>query len=118
MGKSVSGLPVLAAAAALTMAVAKDAAAQGVICPQYLTAYCVTAKAGLPHTAQTNPCFAEQKGLRVLHIGACLGPICSQIYDPVCSIDPTTGKQKTYSSLCLSDVADARLVHKGKCRHH
>lgn len=93
-----------------------DRAEAAAICPQYLAQYCVVEKDGFRHTAWTNPCFAKAEGLRVLHLGACQGPICSDIYVPVCSINPATGRQKTYPNQCQSDVANATLVHKGRCR--
>ncbi|MFY9692483.1 MAG: hypothetical protein WA776_21345 [Xanthobacteraceae bacterium] len=86
------------------------------ICPQYLAQYCVVEKNGFRHAAWTNPCFAKQQGLRVLHLGMCEGPICSTLVAPVCSIDPKTGKHKTYSNQCWSDDANATLVHKGACK--
>jgi hypothetical protein len=41
------------------------------ICPQFLTAYCVVTPSGHRETIETNPCFARQKHLRILHRGAC-----------------------------------------------
>jgi hypothetical protein len=93
---------------------AADHAAAAMICPQFLAEYCVVEN-GFRHTAWTSPCFAREQGLTVLHMGACEGPICSDIYAPVCSIDPTTHRRKTYSNLCRSDDANATLVHKGAC---
>ncbi len=87
-------------------------------CPQFVTEYCVVEKDGFRHTAMTNPCFAMERGARVLHIGACQGPICTMIWMPVCSINPITHRYQTYSNQCVSDAADATLVHKGACRHH
>jgi len=89
-------------------------------CPQFLAQYCVVEKDGFRHTDWTNPCFAKERGARVLHLGACEGPICGKNLAPVCSVDPKTHRKKTYLNLCLSDVADAKLLHKGACRviHH
>ena len=91
-------------------------AARAQLCPQYVAEYCVVEKDGFRHTGWTNPCFAAQRGARVLHLGACQGPICSNIWKPVCSINPVTGLRHTYSNLCWSDLANATLVHKGVCR--
>jgi hypothetical protein len=55
-------------------------------------------------------------GQRVLHLGACEGPICSFIYLPVCSLNPYTNKPETYANQCLSDVGNATLLHKGACK--
>ena len=85
-------------------------------CPQYLAQYCVVEKDGFRHTDWTNPCFAGERGARVLHLGACEGPICAKIWAPVCSINPATGRPHTYASLCWSDLANATLLHKGVCR--
>ena len=85
-------------------------------CPLYVTTYCVVDKTGFRHSAETNPCVARRAGMRVLHIGACEGPICTWIYAPVCSIDPLTHMPRTYSNLCWSDVNNATLVHKGACK--
>lgn len=103
-------------AAAITAAVVfNPVASRAQVCPQFLAQYCVVEKNGFHHTAWTNPCFAKQEGLRVLHPGMCEGPICSDIYAPVCSINPATGRLRTYSNLCQSDNANAVPVHKGRC---
>jgi hypothetical protein len=48
----------------------------GSVCPQFVAKYCVVDKDGYTrHTEVTNPCFAEARGQRVLHIGACEGPV-------------------------------------------
>ena len=112
-----TSFPAIFAATALTaisIAGGDHAQAQK-ICPHFVAEYCVVEKDGARHTASTNPCFAEERGARVLHMGACEGRVCPQIYAPVCSTDPTTGTNKTYSNSCLSDAANATLVHKGKC---
>ncbi len=46
-------------------------AVAGKICPQFLTRYCVVDSAGHEETMMTNPCFAKQRHLRILHRGAC-----------------------------------------------
>lgn len=112
----ISTLALFAATAALAASIPACVRAQaGKICPQFVTDYCVVEKDGVRHTASTNPCFAEERGARVLHMGACEGPICAQIYLPVCSTDPVTGQKKTYPNSCMSDVANATFIHKGKC---
>jgi hypothetical protein len=107
-------------AAAATSVTAGYRAVADMICPQFEAEYCVVEKDGFRHTAWTNPCFAAQRGARVLHMGACEGPICNNVWMPVCSINPATGRAHTYANQCWSDVADATLIHKGACRrlHH
>jgi hypothetical protein len=109
-------LAILSGIAATMVSMPSSQAAKPKVCPQFVTDYCVVNKDGYRHTEATNPCFAKQRGQRVLHIGACEGPICPFVVLPVCSINPDTHKQQTYSNLCLSDAANATLVHKGACR--
>lgn len=85
-------------AATMTVMPVGSRAEAAAICPQFLAQYCVVEKNDFRHTAWTNPCFAKQQGLRILHAGMCEGPICSNVVAPVCSIDPKTGKHKTYSN--------------------
>jgi hypothetical protein len=113
--KSVLSVAILAGIAAATMA-APAAQARPKACPQYVAKYCVVEKDGTRATVATNPCFAHAKGWRVLHLGACQGPICPFIYAPVCSLNPFTNKQETYANQCLSDVGNATLLHKGACK--
>ncbi len=42
----------------------------GRFCPQFVMTYCVKAH-GHRRTMATNPCFARQRGIRILHVGAC-----------------------------------------------
>jgi hypothetical protein len=112
--KQAWSLAVLAGIAATLMSV-PSSQARGV-CPQFVTNYCVVDKNGTRHTEATNPCFAKHRGQRVLHIGACQGPICPFIYLPVCSLNPYTHKPETYGNECLSDVGNATLLHKGACK--
>jgi hypothetical protein len=107
---------ILTAIAAIVATVAAGHRAEAAFCPQYVVESCVVEKDGFRHTEWTNPCFAAERGARVLHVGACLGPICTNIWAPVCSVNPATGKGHTYSNLCWSDVANATLIHKGVCR--
>jgi hypothetical protein len=119
MSKLRTGLFCLAGAATIAAATAytpPSASAQAAVCPQFVVLSCVVEKNGFRHDAWTNACFAKEDGITYLHVGACEGPICSQIYAPVCSINPKTGRPHTYANQCLSDVADAVLIHKGKCR--
>jgi hypothetical protein len=85
-------------------------------CPFVLVLSCVVEKDGARHDAWTNSCLAKQAGLKYLHAGACEGPICTNIYAPVCSINPKTGRPHTYANQCWSDVANAVLLHKGACK--
>jgi hypothetical protein len=78
--------------------------------------YCVVDKSGVRQTVGTNPCLAAAHGWRILHRGACQGPICTWIWMPVCSINPFTHTQQTYSNQCWSDVNNATLVHTGACK--
>ena len=41
------------------------------ICPQFLAKYCIVEKDGFKHTGWTNPCFAKERGAKVLHMGEC-----------------------------------------------
>jgi hypothetical protein len=45
--------------------------AAAAICPQFLAQYCVVEKDGFKRTDWTNPCFAKERGAKVLHMGAC-----------------------------------------------
>jgi hypothetical protein len=47
--------------------------ASAAICPQFLAKYCVVEKDGFKHTDWTNPCFAKERGVKVLHMGECKG---------------------------------------------
>jgi hypothetical protein len=103
-------------AATIAATPSAEAAKPGHLCPQFVAKYCVVEKDGSRQTVWTNPCFAKARGWRVLHLGACQGPICTFIYEPVCSINPYTGKQETYGNQCVSDVANATFLHKGVCK--
>ena len=45
--------------------------ASAAICPQFLAKYCVVEKDGFKHTEWTNPCFAKEHGVKVVHMGEC-----------------------------------------------
>jgi hypothetical protein len=110
--KSAWYLTILSCIAAIMMSAPANAAA----CPLFLIKSCVVTKAGVRETQWTNACLAKRQGERYLHVGACQGPICTLLWDPVCSINPFTHMQETYSSLCWSDIGNATLVHKGACK--
>ena len=64
----------LALLAGLTIAVTLGPAgnrASAAICPQFLAKYCVVEKDGFKHTEWTNPCFAKERGAKVVHMGEC-----------------------------------------------
>jgi hypothetical protein len=69
--RTTSSLALLAglALAAISIPVGNRAAAA--ICPQFLAQYCVVEKDGYRHTDWTNPCFAKERGVKILHRGAC-----------------------------------------------
>lgn len=112
-----SALAILAGlVAAMTTVPAGNRAEAAAACPFVLVLSCVVEKNGFRHDAWTNACLAKAAGLRYLHAGACQGLFCTNIYSPVCSINPATGRAKTYSNRCWSDAANAILIHNGKCR--
>ena len=113
--KRAASLAVLVGIAATLMSAPSSQAKN--VCPQFVTKYCVVDKDGSTrHTEMTNPCFAKARGQRVLHIGTCEGPACPFIYAPVCSLNPFTHKPETYANQCVSDTANATLLHKGACK--
>jgi len=120
--RSASAVAALIGAAAIMTCSAVGNRAEAAVCPFYLAQYCVVERDGFRHTDWTNPCFAAERGARVLHMGACEGPICTDMYAPVCSINPLTHRPHTYSNQCWSDIANATLIHKGRCwlrlHHH
>lgn len=66
-------LAILAATAASLVWLAPGGRAQAAFCPQYVAQYCVKEKDGFVHTAWTNPCFAKERGAKILYRGACKG---------------------------------------------
>ena len=60
-------------AGAMTASTGADAIA-ATICPQFLAKYCVIEQDGKEHTVATNPCFAKEKGWRIVNAGACRTP--------------------------------------------
>jgi hypothetical protein len=69
--KAVSSLALLIGFAALMAIVPAGNRAAAAICPQFLAQYCVVEKDGYRHTEWTNPCFAKERGIKVVHKGAC-----------------------------------------------
>jgi hypothetical protein len=67
--------PCLVILAGLAVAASSDppgaSAETRTMCPMFLAKFCVADKGGAPHTEMTNPCFAKQKGLTVVHMGEC-----------------------------------------------
>jgi hypothetical protein len=47
--------------------------ASAAICPQFLAKYCVVEKDGFKHSDWTNPCFAKERGVKILRMGECKG---------------------------------------------
>jgi hypothetical protein len=45
--------------------------ATAAICPQFLAQYCVVEKDGYRHADWTNPCFAKERGVKILRRSAC-----------------------------------------------
>jgi hypothetical protein len=60
---------------AIPLAVVSSPSEAGGICPQYLAQYCALIH-GHQSTIWTNPCFARQEGIRLLHAGPCKGHSC------------------------------------------
>jgi hypothetical protein len=69
--RTISSLTLLAGLAAGMTFVPAGNRAAAAICPQFLARYCVVEKDGYKHTDWTNPCFAKEHGIRVVHKGAC-----------------------------------------------
>ena len=68
--KTISSLALLIGSAVVALVPAGNRATAA-ICPQFLAQYCVVEKDGYKHTDWTNPCFAKERGRRILHRGAC-----------------------------------------------
>jgi hypothetical protein len=69
--RRISSLTLLAGLAAVMIFVPAGNRAAAAICPQFLTQYCVVEKDGYKHAEWTNPCFAKEHGIKVVHKGAC-----------------------------------------------
>ncbi len=61
------------AAAATSIPAGHRAVAAMMTCPQVEMECCVRGKDGAKFTTWTNPCFAKEWGLHILHKGACKG---------------------------------------------
>jgi hypothetical protein len=85
------------------------------VCPQIHQPVCAVTPQGIRQTF-SNACFARAARARVLHPGACVGgPFCIMLFNPVCAVDPATGRRKTYPSLCEAENANARWLSNGSC---
>lgn len=105
-------LPVLAAIALLAIGAAH---AEPKMCPHLVSPVCALKDA--TRTTFNNGCEAEVAGASILHDGACEGgDMCSMLYKPVCAVDPKTKQEKTYSSLCVSEHENARVMRDGECK--
>jgi hypothetical protein len=63
----------------------------------------------------SNACWANNAHARILHPGVCVGPVCDKVIRPVCAVDPTTHRARTYGNLCESEIANATWLHNGPC---
>ena len=71
--RTISSFALLVALAVAMTFVPTGNRAAAAICPQFLAKYCVVEKDGFKHTEWTNPCFAKERGAKVLHMGECRG---------------------------------------------
>ncbi len=69
--RTISSLTLLAGLTSIMTFVPASNRAAAAICPQFLAQYCVVEKDGYKHTEWTNPCFAKEHGIKVVHKGAC-----------------------------------------------
>ena len=69
--RTISSLALLVAVAIAVILVPAGNHATAAICPQFLAQYCVVEKDGFKRTDWTNPCFAKERGAKVLHRGVC-----------------------------------------------
>jgi hypothetical protein len=104
-----------AAALATAMAAMPRDAVAAPKCSEIYTPVCAVAPSGMNQT-YTNACFARAAHARILHAGACAGPICFFIFEPVCARNPVTHRPQTYSNQCAADDAHATLIHTGACK--
>jgi hypothetical protein len=89
------------------------AAAQN--CPATATPVCAAAPDG-SRAVYPNECLAAAANARVLHAGNCQGPVCMELYLPVCATNPATQQPQTYSNQCFADAANAKVIDQGACR--
>jgi hypothetical protein len=104
----------LAALAACWFMAAPNEAVAAKTCSQTANPVCAVAPDG-SSTVYTNKCLARAADARVLHAGKCQGPICMELYLPVCATNPDTHQPQTYSNQCFADVAKATVTSKGAC---
>jgi Kazal-type serine protease inhibitor-like protein len=83
-------------------------------CPTTSSPVCAVSADGT-RSVYTNECLADAAKARVLHPGNCQGPICMELYLPVCATNPTTQQPQTYSNQCFADVANAKVISQGAC---
>jgi hypothetical protein len=96
------------------LAVSFAARADETFCSRHLRPYCVLK--GATRTTVLLHCPSGAAGRKILHEGRCEGgDMCSMLYKPVCAINPATGKEETYSGICVSEHANARITHDGAC---
>ena len=69
--RTVSSFTLLVGLAAAVTCIPAGNQAAAAICPQFLAQYCVVEKDGYKHTDWTNPCFAKERGVKILRRGAC-----------------------------------------------
>jgi len=96
------------------MIAAQPARAQGIFCTDIYKPVCALTTSGSRHTF-SNACWANNAHARILHPGACVGPICEKIIKPVCAVDPKTHRARSYGNLCESEIANATWLHNGPC---
>jgi len=105
----------LIALSAAALFVTNVAQAEPKMCPHLVSPVC--ALKGTARTTFNNSCEAERDGASVLHDGACEGgDMCSMLYKPVCAVDPKTKQEKTYSSICVSEHENARVMSDGESK--
>ena len=69
--RTISSLALLVGLTTAATLVPAGNRASAAICPQFLAKYCVVERDGFRHTQWTNPCFAKERGAKVLHMGEC-----------------------------------------------
>ncbi|HTV30063.1 MAG TPA: hypothetical protein VMF32_20025 [Xanthobacteraceae bacterium] len=71
--KTISSFTLLICLTVVATLVPAGNRASAAICPQFLAKYCVVEKDGFKHTDWTNPCFAKERGVKILRMGECKG---------------------------------------------
>jgi hypothetical protein len=71
ISRTISSAALLAGLSTVATFIPSGNRAAAAICPQFLAQYCVVEKDGFKHTVWTNPCFAKERGAKVLHMRAC-----------------------------------------------